>query len=155
MPKSFKLRIELVPAPIWGINLRSKSGLGKWRWTKFRRGLLATNGNACTICGSTRKPHAHEVWDYQDRPRKSIARLVRVEIICQKCHLINHWGRTGQLIALGIIDHDGHLRLRRHFRRVNRCKQRHFDEHIEMTFELWRRRSEKKWTIDWGSLAPL
>lgn len=155
MTKALKLRIELVPAPLWGINLRSnKTGLGKWRWTKLRRRALESCGGKCIICKSPIKPQGHEVWEYRDRPRVCIAKLVRVEIVCQACHHINHWGRTNQLIWLGVISDEGRLALRKHFRTVNRCLQKDFDRHEKRSFARWKVQSEKKWKVDWGDFQP-
>jgi hypothetical protein len=92
----FKLRVELVPEPIWQFNLRSQEGLGKYRWDRYRRKLIAEGQNSCTICGSTKKLEGHEVWRYKSGSRVSVAKLVRVEIICQKCHFIKHWGPSAE-----------------------------------------------------------
>jgi hypothetical protein len=112
---------------------------------------------SCAICGGTERLHGHEVWKYRERPRpkQSIAKLVRVEMICQKCHNINHWGLTTILLAAGYIGNEGFLGLRKHFRTVNNCQQKDFDRHIEISFAVHRRRSSKKWRVDWGDFKPM
>jgi hypothetical protein len=146
----FKLRVELVPEPIWQFNLRSKEGLGKYRWDKYRRKLIAEGHNKCSICGSTEKLEGHEVWRYKSGSRGSIAKLVRVEIVCQKCHFIKRWGQ-----AQRVASNAGLLALRRHFRKVNRCSQADFDRHLATSVATWKRRSANpNLEIDWGDFKP-
>lgn len=100
-----KLRIELVPKPLWGRNLRSREGLGKARWDKFRQELIRSNGGRCAICGSGDRLHGHEVWGYREKKTVGTAVLLAVEIVCMDCHDIHHWARTTQLFRAGIIKH--------------------------------------------------
>jgi len=145
-----KLRVEFVPAPIWQFNLRSKEGLGKYRWDKYRRKLITEGHNKCRICGSTEKLEGHEVWRYKNGSRGSIAKLVRVEIVCQECHFIKHWGQ-----AQRVASNAGLLALKRHFRKVNRCSEADFDRHITAKISTWKRRSSNpNWKIDWGDFEP-
>jgi hypothetical protein len=153
--RPFKLKLELVPESLWTRNLRAMQGLGKTRWDTLRRNLRKAGQTRCAICGGSERLHGHEVWEYEDRPRVSVARLMRVEVTCQKCHLVNHWGRTKQLIAHGKIKHAGHMALRKHFRTVNRCSQSDFERHIETSFAIWRTRNTKKWRVEWGDFAPM
>jgi hypothetical protein len=153
--RQFKLKLELVPETLWTGNLRGKQGVGKTRWDTLRRNLRSAGQTSCAICGGSERLHGHEVWEYEDRPRVSVAKLIRVEMTCQKCHLVNHWGRTNQLIASGKINHAGHLALRRHFRTVNKCSQSDFDQHIDKSFAVWRERNTKKWRVEWGGFAPM
>ncbi len=157
MARITKLRIELVPEPLWRKNLRSKDGLGKGRWTKLRREVLAKAPPTCAICGGPfepYKPQGHEVWKYVERPGRCSAKLLRVEIICRRCHDIHHWGMTKILIMFGSITHAGHMGLRKHFRKVNRCTAADFEKHETAAFREWRRRSKRRWKIDWGEFAP-
>jgi hypothetical protein len=150
----FKLKLDLVPGPLWGVNLRSPiHGLGKGRWTTFRKRLVATSDGNCVICGSSEKLHGHEVWRYEEKKRVGKATLERVEIICWTCHNIAHWGKTVQLYARGVISHEGFMVLRRHFRRLNRCRQVDFDRHSRRALAIWKRRSKLRWRVDWGPFA--
>jgi hypothetical protein len=79
-----------------------------------------------------------------------VAKLIRVELVCEKCHHIKHWGQ-----ALGVISHNGLLALRKHFRTVNKCRQEDFDRHFERSQAIWRSRSAKMWRVDWGEFEPL
>lgn len=146
-----KLQIELVPKPLWGLNLRSADGLGKARWDKLRKGLVEASGARCKICGGTKKLHGHEVWVYRDRKITGTALLLRVEIVCINCHDIHHWARTVRLIQAGIVKHNRYMALRKHFRKVNGCRQKDFDDYFLRSLRSWNKRSKKKWKIDWGS----
>ena len=152
--RTFKLKFELVPRRLWKNNLRSEEALGKTRWNKLVRAIKEGGQTNCVICGATERLQGHEVWEYRDRPRVSIAKLLRVEIVCQKCHLLNHWGRTAQLIAEGKIERTGYLALRKHFRTVNNCGQEEFDRQREESLAIHQERSAKEWRVDWGKFKP-
>jgi hypothetical protein len=77
---------------------------------------------ACGADGHVRV--SHEIWEYRDKKWVGTARLKAVEIICQNCHDIHHWGRTKKLIDRGEVGLKRHNELKRHFRRVNDCTQR-------------------------------
>jgi hypothetical protein len=153
-PRRLKLKIELIPKPLWGKNLR-RGGLGKYRWDKLRRQLIDKDGARCIICGATdRKFHGHEVWDYREKKTVGTAALLNVKIVCIDCHDIHHWGRTIKLLQSGRISDKRYRHLRKHFRRTNRCAQDSFDKHILRETEVWLQRSKKKWKVDWGDFAP-
>lgn len=150
-----KLRLELVPEPLFSRNLRSESeGIGKARWKKLRLQAIEACGGKCVICEGTDKLHGHEVWKYSEKKTVGTATLVKLDAVCRTCHNISHWGNTARMIRAGLIKHETHLLFRRHFRRINRCRQADFDRHILSSFAQWRRRSKKKWKLDWGSFAP-
>lgn len=149
MVARLKLRIELIPKPLWGVNLRSADGLGKARWDKLRHNLIELNGARCTICASTEKLHGHEVWSYREKKRTGTATLLRVEIVCIDCHDIHHWARTVKLIQAGVVKHSRDMVLRKHFRKVNGCRQQDFNNHFLRSLRIWDKRSKKKWKVDW------
>jgi hypothetical protein len=148
-----KLRIEMVPEPLWGMNLRSPNGLGRYRWRKLRKTIIAERGQSCAICGRDDQPHGHEIWEYQEKRKTGIARLVGVEIICRQCHDIHHWGHTTRMILEGTITLKDIRRLIKHFCIVNGCKKRAFERHADEAMITWERRSELRWQIDWGEFA--
>ena len=45
-PESLRetLHIEMAPESLWGMNLRSDFGLGRYRWDKLRKALIAERG---------------------------------------------------------------------------------------------------------------
>lgn len=154
MVARFKLRVDMVPGDLWGRNLRSDAeGIGQYRWKKLRKRIIEECGGKCAICGSIEKLHGHEVWKYEEKKRFGRATLVRVDIICWTCHNITHWGNTVRLIMFGAISHEGYMVLRKHFRRVNRCKQVDFDRHARRQLAIWKQRSRLWWRIDWGPYA--
>jgi hypothetical protein len=150
MSKPLKLRIELVPKPLFEHNLRGPLGLGKARWDKLRHSLMEVQGRRCVVCSSDAKLHGHEVWKYTERPGISTALLLRVEIVCIDCHDIHHFARTTNLWRAGVITPERYNFLRRHFRKVNRCRQEQFDNHFLQSLRVWDRRSRRKWKVDWG-----
>jgi hypothetical protein len=146
-----KLQVDMVPGPLWGMNLRSEThGIGKHRWKKVRKQAIEACGAKCAICGSSQKLHGHEVWEYEEKRTVGRATLLRVDVICWTCHNITHWGNTVRLIVFGAISHEGHMVLRKHFRRVNRCKQIDFERHARQRLAIWKRRSRLRWKVDWG-----
>jgi hypothetical protein len=154
MHPSFKLQVDMVPGPLWGVNLRSNvEGIGPHRWNKVRQQAIIACGGKCTICGSGDKLHGHEVWKYEEKKTVGRATLLRVDVMCWTCHNITHWGNTVRLIAIGAISHEGHAVLRRHFRRINRCTQVDFERHALRRLTLWKRRSRLRWKVDWGPYA--
>jgi hypothetical protein len=120
---------------------------------KLRKQAMTACDGKCVICGSTQKLHGHEVWKYEERKTVGRATLVRVNVICWTCHNITHWGNTARLILLGAISHEGHMVLRKHFRRINRCRQIDFERHAQRRLVIWKRRSQLRWKVDWGPYA--
>ena len=149
-----KLRVELVPKDLWGRNLRSTEAFGKARWDKLRRQIVDAAGNQCAICKSTKRLHGHEVWKYEEQKRRATAVILAVEIVCIDCHDIHHWARTVKLVEAGIVGHHRFLALRKHFRKVNRCRQVDFDVHFQRSLRVWQKRSKRKWNVDWGCFEP-
>jgi hypothetical protein len=154
MPSRFRLQVDMVPRPLWGVNLRSNiDGLGRNRWEKVRQQAIETCGGKCTICGSAEKLRGHEVWKYEEKKTVGRAILLRVDALCWTCHNITHWGNTVRLMVIGAISHEGHMVLRRHFRRVNQCRQADFERHARRKLAIWQRQSRLRWKVDWGPYA--
>ena len=155
MPRRNKLRLELIPKPLWGQNLRSNVvGIGPGRWLKLSRSTRSAVGK-CSVCGGTERLHGHENWKFVEKPRSGVAILVGVDAICTICHSIQHWGRIQQLVAIGIMSAADERRLVRHFIKVNRCTRATFERHVLRSFRDWHARSRKKWKIDWGAFQPM
>jgi len=149
-----KLRVELIPKPLWEQNLRVRDGLGKARWDKLRRQLIEKHGARCAICGATEHLHGHEIWDYREKKTVGTVVLLRVEIVCGDCHDIHHWGRRTKLFEAGTITAERYNHLKKHFRKVNHCRQEVFDNHFRLSARVWMTRSKKRWKVDWGDFAP-
>jgi hypothetical protein len=146
----FKLKIELVPKSLWGMNLRARTNLGKSRWTKLRKRILIESGPSCVICGSVEGPHGHEIWEYREHGRLATAKLLGVEIICRQCHFVHHLGRALQLLEKEAIE-----TLIAHFMTVNECTRKDFDRHFESCVRQFNKRNKKRWRIDWGEFADI
>jgi hypothetical protein len=82
--------------------------------------------------------------------RSGVAKIIRIGIICQRCHSIHHWGLTQQLVAEGRISRQDERALIKHFLTVNGCKRKDFDRHVDESFRRWDERNEKTWRVDWG-----
>jgi hypothetical protein len=147
-----KLRIDLVPEELWGKNLRSSAeGLGQYRWKKLRDRLVQESDCRCAICGCDQSPHhGHEIWKYKETKTIGLATLVRVEAICVTCHNITHWGNSARWIS-----NEGRIAMRKHFCRVNSCKQIDFDRHAHRQFAIWDLRNQLHWQVDWGPFAVM
>jgi hypothetical protein len=134
-----------MPPILWQQNLRT--ALGKSRWDKLRRRVAQ---KSCVICGSALELEAHEVWDYRERPRVSVAKLMRIDTVCTRCHDVIHWGNTTRLAEQGKISRRAIVGLRQHFRTVNKCLQKDFDRHLVEIGAVAIARSLMMWRIDWG-----
>jgi hypothetical protein len=144
----FRLQFALVPQPLHFLNLRAPDRMGKQRWSTFRRNLIKAGQNHCAVCGRGEKLFAHEVWEYIDRG--CVAKLLRIDLVCQKCHDVMHWGSTTRLAAEGKFKPGSIAALKKHFRTVNKCRQADFDRSLARHEAIWRKRSLKKWRVDWG-----
>ena len=88
-----ELKIELVPEPLFGVNLRSK--LTTKGWDIVRRTAYKEYDYKCAVCGGVGKKHpveAHELWIYDDCAGKQY--LSEVIAVCPACHECFHLGCT-------------------------------------------------------------
>jgi hypothetical protein len=150
-----KLKIELVPEPLWGRNLRSDDALGRKRWRTLRKRVLEERGPACAVCGNTEGLHLHEQWSYEERPRTGVAKLVGLEVVCDLCHRVHHFGQTQQLSQEGVLSDAGLAAVKRHFRAVNQGCGVDLDAHYAEALAEWRARSSKVWRVDYGPFAAM
>jgi len=156
MPGKKKLRLELIPGPLWRLNLRSNVvGIGPGRWLKTQQGDQGALG---------------QMYDLRrDRPSAWSRKLEVRRKTSQRCR---HFGRhrrdlynlsfrfsTGdgiqQLVAIGVMSAADEGRLIRHFMKVNKCTRAAFERHVVRSFRVWRVRSKKKWKIDWSDFEPM
>mgnify|MGYP001226687348 CR=1 FL=1 len=139
----FKLRIELVPSPLWYRNVRSE--VDQETWDMLRKKVYKDAGYRCQICGHQGRMFCHEIWQYDDKAH--IQKLVGFEAICQWCHRVHHIGLAG--IQLSREEYNS---LIRHFKRVNGCSYEDFVLARDLAFELWEQRSEFEWSQDMSAL---
>ena len=144
----FKLKIELVPSPLWYKGLRSK--VSPEVWDKIRYEVYRASGNKCVVCGASGKLYCHEVWAYDDDSH--IQKLVRLEALCELCHNVKHIGLAGIKAERGEVDYN---RVIRHFMRVNGCSYEDFKAHEGSAYEVWEERSDFEWVCDFGEYAGM
>ena len=145
MSLQLKLKIELVPSPLWYRNLRKS--IGQYKWRKKKKEFYETFGHTCQICGSEQKSlQLHEKWNYDDE--KHIQSLKGLIHLCKPCHMVKHpghWGtRDGQekMEGMGITWED----VIEHFCKVNECSITTYEKHYEEMSKLFEERSNHEWT---------
>ncbi len=142
-----RLKIELVPGPLWRRNLRTI--LSRKEWEALRPRVIAAAGFRCEICGAGPPLLCHEVWEYDDQ--RSIQRLRRLQAVCRLCSLVQHIGQAGVVVAAGRVKR---RELVSRFMNVNGVSRSVFKEHEERAFERWYERSASEWTQDLGAYGP-
>lgn len=130
-----KLKIELVPKTSWGNNARKLLTQTQWR----RISKAVREKNKCEICENPKQPfHCHEVWEYNMRTK--IQTLVGLLCLCEKCHLVKHFGyaqvkgRDREAI--------------KHLMEVNKCSLKRAQEHVFSSMNVWADRSTISWQIN-------
>jgi hypothetical protein len=68
------------------------------------------------------------------------------------CHFVEHLGLSEQLSRKGQLDFHAVIN---HFCRINNCSVEHFIVHRERARDLWRERSEKTWTLNFGEFGSM
>lgn len=139
-----KLTIELVPKTAWYANLRK--AVTKSVWDKIAKETKERQGNKCGICGcQEQRLECHELWEYDDG--RHIQKLLGFISLCSYCHKVKHMGNTKILAQQGYVDME---EVFAHFCKVNNCTISEYRNHEKSAFEQWRKRSQYKWTPDFG-----
>lgn len=134
-----KLTIELVPQTCWMSNVRS--AVSKSRWKTLAAQVYSKAYHVCEICGGIGPKHpveCHEIWNYDDK--KLIQKLEGMIALCPDCHMVKH-------IGLARLQNRGELALR-HLMKVNKMTQIKAEQYITDCFQLWGKRSTKRWKLD-------
>ena len=80
-----KLEIELVPAPMAGMNARAVMTYEQWK--EITSICHKEHRYHCACCGITRVVlECHEVWDYSE----NTMRLAGLQSLCHECHMSKH-----------------------------------------------------------------
>jgi len=140
-PPKRLLEVELVPATVWGANLRSI--LKPAEWDRLRKAVYERAGHRCEICGGKGRKHpveAHEKWEYDDTAH--VQKLVGIEALCPDCHGVKHIGR------LSMTGEAAFTRGLRHLAKVNGWPLKEAREYVSVAFLDWQTRSEHPWTLD-------
>ncbi|PKO83881.1 MAG: hypothetical protein CVU17_04565 [Betaproteobacteria bacterium HGW-Betaproteobacteria-11] len=153
------LCLELVPASMWGKNVRAVISRENWDALRWSFGATKTKPQfmkldlpypdweapvECRICGAKENNlELHEQWQYDDE--RFVQKLIGMIPICQDCHLAMHLGRANQL---GLAD-----KAKDHLARVNQWTTRQVQNHVKEAFEKWMLRSQNRYTLDLSWLA--
>jgi hypothetical protein len=157
--RELRLRIELVPPPLWGKNLRSY--LTDSRWANLREAVWQIGDFTCKICGQKANReaglgvNAHEDWRYNDDDTPAVASLTRLDCICTLCHHVHHIGQVRNMIASDEAQPALLERVIEHFCRLNGCGPTVFEEEERRAMEVWRARANKDYRLQWGRFGVL
>lgn len=160
-----KLQIEMVPQPLWGMNIRQVVTAAQWN--KIRKKVMDEQNNRCSICGRKNgevatgydgisyktKLVCHEDWEYEDWGweyedqqwmfyPEHVQRLRGFMIICTMCSYCIHFGNTQSLAARG------HIRLesvKAHYMTINQCSETGFARDLQQATCLWEKRNRVDW----------
>ena len=150
----FKLSISMVPAALWGQNLRKQLTQREWnrlRADQFERVPRCEFCNSSPV-GATRQ--AHEEWVYD--AKAGTARLVGLRTTCRMCHFVEHRGFVSAMVAAGRFTPAIFNELERHFCAVNGCGTRDYRRHCEQARRKYGRLMRvPAWTVDFGPYAHL
>ncbi|NCO97290.1 MAG: HNH endonuclease [Candidatus Aenigmarchaeota archaeon CG_4_10_14_0_8_um_filter_37_24] len=141
-----KLYVELVPKTCWYENLRKV--LPKKEWDKIRKDAYSKAGHKCEICGVSGRLNCHEIWEYDDE--NNIQSLKGFQALCDDCHMIKHIGFVNIQISKGVWLETKLVDLAKHFIRVNNVGSDEFKKHVDNAFDVWEKRSRKKWKTNLG-----
>lgn len=135
------LRLELVPKPLWGINLRS---LLPKEWPTISKTHRVRANGRCEVClrpTPFQQLNCHEVWEYEDKTSTQV--LVGLEAVCTMCHDAKHYGRTqtvhSRLYCAKVLEH---------LSNVNVWTETQIERHIRDAMAKWRHRSKRPWKQD-------
>jgi hypothetical protein len=137
---------NLVPKPIWFINLRSL--LLKEEWDMLRKIEYEKTGRRCKICGGKGQKwpvDCDEIWEYIDPNPKDTSLngkviLKGLNALCPKCHQIKHLGKA-------YIDGEFDEAVL-HMANINKWPQAYAYKIAEQAFNEWDFRSKIKWEFD-------
>lgn len=137
------LKIELVPGTAHWSNVRNN--VTRAQWEKCKKYARAQAGDVCSVCGGVGakgRLDAHEEWHYDDEDQ--VQTLVDIVALCPTCHACKHLGRTREVLPAqyqweAVINH---------FQRVNGFTDDETIRAVELAFEIWRLRSQVRWSLD-------
>jgi hypothetical protein len=131
---------EMLPVTSWENNVRT--AVTPEHWNKLRRYCYQAAGHRCEICGAKGDPYieCHELWKFVKRGDERIQRLERLIALDEKCHKAYHLG-----FAKRIGRYDDVLE---RIQMVNGWNDQELKAGLDEAWEVWKRRSQFKWTLD-------
>ena len=140
---SYSPDISPVPAPLWGVNLRSV--LSRTQWRKLRESVIEERSLRCETCGQQqsepRDIAAHEEWTYDTATAPAVAKLTGIHLSCWLCHAVEHFGATTNMVASGEVGRFAVEDAIAHFCRLNSIGRAEFEAHHNEAFAEWSRRN--------------
>ena len=121
-------------------------------WDQVRRPVIERAAGRCEVCGDDvpSRMICHERWLYDDEALE--ARLRELVGLCGSCSRVVHWGNSQALADAGKINM---ARVWSQFLRINGIDREAGQRHLERAFALWRQRSQRSWTLDYGEFTEL
>jgi hypothetical protein len=146
-----KLRIQLIPKPTWGRNLRK--ALTARGWERISHPVRARAGG-CEICGGSNRLQCDEQWAYDDE--RHVQRLIGLRCVCQTCHNVMNWGRSS-IVAVQEAERYPTLLedLKAHFMRVNGVDASFFDRYLKAASVEHSLRSRHEWVVEYGDYSAI
>lgn len=140
-----RLRIELVPRPLWRQSLRKILSDGEW--DRLRQWALDRAGNTCVPCGrhveGGKDLICYEQWAYDDQAATQT--LTGVEIHCWDCDAVTHIGYAGFRGGGAAV-----VQALRRLVTVTGCTPQQAMNAYGEAMRLHERRSDREWTQDIG-----
>jgi len=133
------LTVELVPSPVWYVNLRSE--LTKAEWDHVRKWCYKRANYTCEVCGGKGPKwpvECHEIWEFNDEEKTQT--LKGVIALCPDCHQVKHIGLAGK--------RGEGVKAQNHLAKVNGWTTKQTRKYIKEAFEIWEERSEHDWKVD-------
>jgi hypothetical protein len=133
-----ELFIDLIPKTSYFKNVRNLFSDGDWNL--IRHHIYERANYRCECCGIKRMKYleAHERWiyDFETKTQK----LIRIIALCRLCHQATHYGHSK--VSKDITKINNHLK------KVRKITDEELKEHINESYEIWKKRNEIEWKID-------
>lgn len=141
--KEPKLSVELIPASVFGSNVRSN--VPKKEWDRLRKESYERANHRCEICndsglnqGYKHAVECHEIWDYNYKTKTQ--KLTGLISLCPRCHQIKHIGRT---FAIG-----KQAEAFTHIEKINGWNHKEVVNYLAYCFIEHKSKSKINWKLD-------
>jgi len=137
-----KLSIEPIPISTWGKSLANR--LPKKEWDDMRTQAYREADYKCQVCGDINGTlNAHEQWAFNEK--LGIQKLVGIEVCCETCHNVHHFGRSKAVFPKHYIE-----KLITHWCTVNGLTRNDFIVHERGMHAISRKRADKYYIVKVG-----
>jgi len=137
------LRVPMAPLPAGSWYRDLARALPTTEWHQLQAYALRRAEQRCSVCGAGGHLQVDGDWEFNDRKR--VQRLVGLSALCQLCYLARHVDQAEAMAKQGRL---GLERVVRHFRELNRCSLKTYEDHRREVLHTWNRRSMKTWKVD-------